>query len=352
MKIGICAYPLSKGKETGRGLERVIEEFCNYLSQNNIPFDFYDNGLIRSELQAVLRSYKHIATLKKTTNACYFAIYAVSGIFPAFVKKKPLVTIITDLIPFHIMGCDNKFKYAIKRWCARYSCKKSDWLIVGSSSIKNEIVSRFDLNPAKVVIVPWGVSHSTYYKNARVKKIKNRVAFLGEARRAKGIDSIIKAFKYVLEKVPDATLSLASNGYELEQMKKLAAEYLPVTSHKFEGFIAEEKMNEFYNSSDLFIFPSRYGFGLSALEAMACGTPTLVGDTLDARDFFIDKDMLVNPDDEKQIAEKLVYLLLNENIKKQKSELSIKIAQQFSWEKTSKRYYEVCLKAIDSSNKS
>ena len=192
------------------------------------------------------------------------------------------------------------------------------------------------------------MSHATYYQDTKIKKIKKRIAFLGEAKRAKGIDSIIKAFKYVLEIVPDATLSLASNGYELEQMKQLAAESLPPGSYKFEGFIAEEEMNEFYNMADLFIFPSRYGFGLSALEAMACGTPTLVGDTLDAADFFTDKDMLVNPDDEREIAEKLIYLLMNEDIKKQKSQQALGIAQHFSWEKMSEKYYEVCLKSINS----
>ena len=347
MKLGICAYPLSKGIETGRGLERVMEEFCNYLSKNDISFDFYDNGIIRSDWKAMLLSYPYLLSLKRKNNIGYFAIYGVAGIYPAFLNKKPLVSLITDLIPFNVRSYDNMFRYSIKRWCIRYSCLKSDQLIVGSSSIKNEIVKRFKVNPDKITIVPWGLSHDTYFPNSDVKKIKHRISFLGEARRAKGIDSLIKAFKYVLEKVPDASLSIASNGYEVEEMKQLAAQSLPASSYKFEGFIPEEKMNEYYNAADLFIFPSRYGFGLSALEAMACGTPTLVGNTLDAKDFFTDSDLLVNPEDEKQIAEKLIYLLLNEEIKKQKSVQAIEIAKKFSWEEMSRKYYQVCMNALD-----
>ncbi len=342
MKIAICAYPLSKGLETGRGLERVIEEFCHYLGKNSIPYDFYDNGIIRSEFKAILLSYKYLLNLRKTNNSCYFAIYAVSGIFPAFIRKKPLVTLITDLIPFHVTDYDNKIKYAIKRWCAKYSCKKSDIVIVGSSSIKNEIIERFNLDPNKIVIVPWGVNHSSYYPDKNITKIKHRVSFLGEAKRAKGIDSIIKAFKHVLKEIPDATLSLASNGYELEDMKKLAKDTLPPNAYHFEGFIAEEAMNSFYNSADLFIFPSRYGFGLSALEAMACGTVTLVGNTLDAKDFFTDPDLLVNPDDETEIAKKVIYLLKNEEIKRLKEKEALAIASRFSWDEMSRKYYEVC----------
>src|SRR5436190_11719339 len=138
--LGICGFPLSRGKETGRGLERVIEEFCRFLERRNVPFDFYDRGLIHSEITAVLQSLAYLGQLRKTKNSCYFGVYAVSAIFPALLRKRPLVTLITDLIPFHVAGYDNGLKYAIKRWCARYSSVHSDWLIVGSSSIKNEIV--------------------------------------------------------------------------------------------------------------------------------------------------------------------------------------------------------------------
>jgi len=351
MKIGICAFPLSRGKETGRGLERVVDEFCNYLSKRNIPFDFYELGIITSEIKSVLLSNKYLSELRNASSSCYFAVYAVSGVFPVFANKKPLVTLITDLIPFHVKKYDNRLKYALKRWCVKHSCKNSDHLIVGSSSIKRELINRFHLNPNKITIVPWGVSHVTFYPNSNVRKVKNRISFLGEAKRAKGIDSIIKAFKYVLEKIPDATLFLASNGYEFDRMVKLARQLLPANSYKFQGFIPEDRINEFYNSSDLFIFPSRYGFGLSALEAMACGVPTLVGDTLDAKDFFTDNDMLVNPDDEKQIAEKLIYLMLNEDIKINKSKQALGIARQFSWEEMGRKYYDVCLSVINSVNK-
>ena len=74
INLGICAYPLSRGKETGRGLERVIEEFCRYLTQKNQPFDFYDRGLITSEVKAVVQSVRFLAQLRKTKNDCYFAV--------------------------------------------------------------------------------------------------------------------------------------------------------------------------------------------------------------------------------------------------------------------------------------
>lgn len=323
----------------------MIEEFCRFLDRKNIPFRFYDRGLIHSEINAVLQSLAYLIRLLTTRDSCYFAVYAVAGIFPALLQKKPLVTLITDLIPFHVAGYDNWLKYAIKRWCAKFSVLRSDWLIVGSASIRDEIVERFGIAAEKVVVVPWGVDHATYYPDPNITKISKRVAFLGEAKRAKGIDTVIQSFKFVLEEVPDATLVIGGTGRDLEEMRRLAAQTLPPGSCSFAGFVPEEKMNEFYNSAELFIFPSRYGFGLSALEAMACGTPTLVGATLDAKDFFFDDDLLVDPEDERQIAKKLISLLRNDDKKMKKAGEAVEFARKFSWDGMSDKYLGVCLRA-------
>jgi glycosyltransferase involved in cell wall biosynthesis len=347
VKLGICAYPLSRGKETGRGLERVIQEFCAWLAAKGIPFDFYDSGVIHSEIKAIVLSLGYLARLRKTRCDCYFAVYAVSGIFPAILRKKPLVTVITDLIPFHVSGYDNSLKYAIKRWCARFSCARSDLLIVGSASIRNEIISRFHVDPDKITVVPWGLDHATYYPDMSVAKIENRVAFLGEAKLAKGIDSVIRAFKFVRDEVAEATLVIGGGGRDLEEMKQLAAQTLPKGSYSFSGFVPEEKMNEFYNEADLFVFPSRYGFGLSALEAMACGTPAVVGNTLDAKDFFLDEALLADPDDDREIAQKLIALLRDKDEKVKKAIEAVDFARQFSWEKMSEKYLSACLGAIE-----
>ncbi len=356
MKIGVCAFPLSRNNESGRGLERVIFELCKYLELQNIEFDFYGNSdldnlkgsaSIFHELKAILSSLNYLFKLYKTNNDCYFATYPVAALFPIILKKQPLITVVHDLIPFMVRGYDNKYKYFLKRKCIKYACLNSQTLIVPFLSTKEKIVDLFNIDEKKIIVIPYGVDASSYYPDNSVLKIKNKIAFLGEAKRSKGLDSLIKAFKIVLQQIPNSSLIIASQGNELAQMKQLALEYLPPASYNFLGFIPEKSMNEFYNSADLFVFPSRYGFGLSALEAMACGTPALVGNTLDACDFFNDEDLLVDPEDTKQIAQKIVYLMLDINLKKQKSEQVLKIAQQFSFEEMSKRYYIECLRSLN-----
>jgi glycosyltransferase involved in cell wall biosynthesis len=79
---------------------------------------------------------------------------------------------------------------------------------------------------------------------------------------------------------------------------------------------------------------------------MACGTVTLVGDTLDAKDFFFDADLLVDPDDIRQISQKLIFLLRNEEEKMKKARAAVEFASQFSWASMSEKYVSTCQSAI------
>lgn len=346
MKLGICAFPLSRGKETGRGLEKVTQEFVDYLSGNNLDFEFSDSGIIRSEFRAFFSSLTYFFRLHKIQADCFFAFYPVAGFFPIFLRKKPVVLGVYDLIPFHVFGFDSRLKYAIKRFCIRYSCKRSEAIIVPFQTTKNEIVELFNVDPNKITVIPHGVNLQTYFPDPDIIKTHNQVAYLGEAKRAKGMDSIIRAFALVLDKRPTAKLKLASHGNELSEMKALAAQLLPRESYDFVGFVPEKKMRKFYTQADVFVFPSRYGFGLSSLEAMACGTPTIVGATLDAKEFLTDIDLIVDPDRVEDLATKILKLLEDQKMYERKSAEAIRMAKQFQWDKVCERYYNVCLDVI------
>lgn len=360
MRTGVCAFPLSKGKETGRGLDRVIDEFYDYLVKTDRPFDFYDSRLLDNlkgsaslikEIQSLFNALRYLRSLKKTNNDVYLATYPVAALFPAFLKKKPLVTLIHDLIPFYVFGYDNKIKYSVKRFSIKYTSLKSDIIIVPFTSNKNKLTELFGIDPERVLVVPYGVNHENYYKDETVQKIRHSVAFLGEAKRAKGLDTLIRAFSIVVKDVPDAVLRIASSGNELEQMKQLAEDTLPASSFEFHGFIDENKMREFYNSTEVFVFPSRYGFGLSALEAMACGTPAIVGETLDSTDFITDNDMLTDTEDYKGLGGKISLLLTDRQLYENKCIDAITIAKKYSWNKMSEEYFNACLSALQRSNR-
>jgi mannosylfructose-phosphate synthase len=111
------------------------------------------------------------------------------------------------------------------------------------------------------------------------------VIALGRLATNKGYDLLIDGFSLVAERIPGATLHLAIGGesQDKQERKILADLRKHVREHKlgkkvrFGGFISDEELPDYYRAADLFVLSSRYEpFGMTAVEAMASGTPTIV----------------------------------------------------------------------------
>jgi len=111
---------------------------------------------------------------------------------------------------------------------------------------------------------------------------------------------------------------------------------------EFLGFVPETDLAELYASAALMVFPSRYGFGLSSLEAMACGTPVVVAATLDAPEFVSDAGLLVTPGDADELAASIERILAEPALREELSTKGIARAAQYSWAATAEKTRAVC----------
>ena len=339
-QVGISAFPLSKGRNTGRGLERVIAELVSGLEALGQPYAFHDRGILRSEVAAALQGAKFLWDLRGCRHDVWFGVYPVAGIFPILAGKRPVVTGVYDLIPFLAPGYDNSLKYFIKRRCIEFACRHSDGLIVPFSSTAEQIVKMFGVPKHRIAVIPLGMDHRRFWHDEAIPKRTSRIGFLGEAKRAKGLDTAILAFAEVAKSNPDAFLVVASGGNEIDEMKELARKTLPPERYEFVGFVPEDDMRRFYSELDLLLFPSRYGFGMSAVEAMACGTPAIVGRTLDSTDFFTHELSLVDPNSPVELSERILLLLADRQRYDALREWGLASVQSMSWDRMAERYVE------------
>lgn len=146
----------------------------------------------------------------------------------------------------------------------------------------------------QVHMIPPGYDDNRFYpvSEATRQMIRRRLGFkhptilaLGRLATNKGYDLLIEAFAITAARIPHAVLHLAVGGSKQDkQERKILADLKAiVTRHKlgkrvkFSGFISDADLPDYYRAADLFVLSSRYEpFGMTAIEAMACGTPTVV----------------------------------------------------------------------------
>jgi mannosylfructose-phosphate synthase len=154
--------------------------------------------------------------------------------------------------------------------------------------------SEYDVPTEKIRVIPPGyddtrffpVSLATRQSVKQQLQIDSRIVLaLGRMAKNKGYDLLLQSMRPVFERVEDARLLLAVGSTEpsddevqqVEQLKRLAGELGIAQRVLFRDYIPDELLADYYRAGDVFALSSRYEpFGMTAVEAMACGTPTVV----------------------------------------------------------------------------
>ena len=111
--------------------------------------------------------------------------------------------------------------------------------------------------------------------------------------------------------------------------------------------VTDTDLPALYNAAGVLTTPSFYeGFGLPALEAMACGTPVVVANLSSLPEVVGEAGLLVNPDDVDDIAQTLARVLTDEPLQGQMRELGLAQAARFTWERAARETLAVYHKVL------
>lgn len=200
-----------------------------------------------------------------------------AGIHAKQITGKPLVVHVHATDFDRSRGNVNPTVFAIEM----DGMNQADHIITVSELTRRTVIEKYHQDPSKVTTVHNAVTPlAPAILNLPDRRgVKDKiVTFLGRITMQKGCEYFVEAAARVLAKKPEGVrFIMAGSGDKMDEMIKLAAKYNIADRFHFTGFMKGQQVYEVFRSSDVYVMPSvSEPFGISPLEAMQCGVPSII----------------------------------------------------------------------------
>ncbi len=245
--------------------------------------------------------------------------------------------------------------------------RQADYIIAECPQDREDLINYYQAPPDKIRVVPCGVNPEEMFPvDQRLARMKLKLPQddiillqLGRMVPRKGVDNVIKAMtklKYTGARVRLIIVGgehdACENGFnpEIARLRQLAKDLGLQTSVTFAGRKGRDELKYYYAAADLFITTPWYEpFGITPLEAMACGTPVIGADVGGIKYSVQDgkTGLLVPPNDPYILAEKINGLLQRRPVLEEMGRNAIKrVNALFTWQRVAQLMSRLYEKAI------
>jgi len=193
------------------------------------------------------------------------------------------------------------------------------------------------------------VDHTKYKQTGVEKSEVPLIGFLGRLKKYKSIEHAIRAFAIVKREIPNAEFLIVGDGDYRAELEKVVRETQLQQSIRFAGFVSESEKVRLLETMHVVVQPSsKEGWGLTVLEANACGIPCVASDVQGLREAVVDGEtgLLFEYGNVQQFAEKIILLLKNETLRSQMERNAVEWAKKFDWEKSADGAIEMMQRTI------
>ncbi|MEN2997709.1 MAG: glycosyltransferase family 1 protein [Brevinematia bacterium] len=275
-------------------------------------------------------------------------LFCPSNIVPLYLPKNTkLVVTIHDVRVKVFPETFSKWTRAYYNLIYSFAFRKADAIVTVSEFSKEEIIKYFPEAKNKVSVIYNGINLEKFiFLNI---PRKNQILFIGALAKHKNIGIIFEAFSKVMDEIPHELVIVGSRDSGMPQDEKVekALKLIPKNKIRFTGKISDDETVRLYNESDFFIFPSIYeGFGLPLLEAMACGCPIIASNRSSIPEVCGDSALFFEAENPNELAEKILLLARNPEIKAHLRTKGLERVKNFSWTTSAEKYVELFKKLV------
>ncbi|HEY3110763.1 MAG TPA: glycosyltransferase family 1 protein [Chloroflexota bacterium] len=277
--------------------------------------------------------------------------------FPNFVlppvrRGHTIVTVHDLSFLLHPECADEGLRNYLERMVPR-AVRRADFVVADSANTQNDLIVLLDADPAQVEVVYPAVDERfcQIEDESALAALRDKynlhfpfILNQNMIEPRKNIPRLIEAFARLKRDLGIAHRLVIGGGlgWMYESVFQAVEDQEVADSVVFLGYVPDEDLPPLYNLADLFVYPSLYeGFGIPAVEAMACGTPVVTSNTSSLPEAVGDAGLMVRPTDVEAIAEAMAQVLTNPGLRADLSRRGLERARLFTWRASAEKVLSI-----------
>jgi len=333
--IGRHVYELQEQLKQFKDLELLIFSPCKNNLANHRPLCTISKKIGKNVLFSLyLNNFIHRLICKHDLDI----VHLQSGSGGIFLLRKLKTKIVVTAHTNNYLFQHRRFGKISKRLLApleKYTYQITDRILSVSSYVKKNLISDYRIPSSKIRVIPNGVNSNTFYPISHYFHDRKNILCVGRLYKGKGLEFLIDAVELLIPDHPTVRLWVAGQGVYFKKIKAFIQDRTIRKHIVFLGWKDSETLKQLYNEATVYVMPSIVeGFGMTLLEAMACGCPVIATDSGGAVDIIRHNynGLLVSYGNTTQLAASIDCLMTNETMKNLLKRNGLATIQNFKWE--------------------
>ncbi len=203
-----------------------------------------------------------------------------------------------------------------------------------SESTRDELAAR-GVDPARIRVIHPGVDADWFCPDEKAARADvPTFLYVGRLKRYKGVEFALRAMHVLRDTIPNAVLQIAGDGDDRERLLGIERRLGLAESVRFLGFVSEETKRNLLRRAWAHVFPSvKEGWGISNIEASACGTAAIASDSPGLRDSVLDGQtgLLVPHGNERALSTAMLSIVRDKQLRDRLGAAGREFALSLSW---------------------
>ena len=252
---------------------------------------------------------------------------------PIFSNVRSVITI-HDSIPLRF-GKPLKFSPSYHQFVLPLVAKRAIHVFCNSHSTAQDAVRFYGISENKITVTHLGFDHE-HFRPMPKERATKYFLYLGRPDVNKNLFRVIDAFcALTCEEPIELWIAGKKDSVYYPPLQDYANKTARASQIKFLDYVPYSELPKLISNAEALVFPSLWeGFGLPALEAMACGTPVITSNISSLPEIVGDAALLVNPYQTEEITQAMMRLLYDTSLAHTLSQKGLAQAQKFRWQFT------------------